>query len=341
MSATVTIADVAARASVSEATVSRVLNRPEIVSELTITRVRAAMEALKFRPNRYARALNGFRNKTVGLLFFDEMRELFRNPFWGEATSTVYEQLFQAGFECSLIALGEHATAGERFRSGDDFVEFLDSRSVDGFVLVGNVSAAHEELVLCSQTSSVMWGRPRNPSLGIASVDSDGVEGAALAVQYLSEIGRRSIATITATMETSAGRDRFDGYVRGLDSAGRSPRADLIAHGDFSAGSGRAAMAALLATGEPIDAVFVASDEMALGAIQLLQDRGLRVPEDIAVVGFDNSPHVGGGRVRLTTVAPPYAAIGAELVAALVRTMDGEAAGSRLLTPSLILRESA
>jgi DNA-binding LacI/PurR family transcriptional regulator len=341
MSATVTIADVATRANVSKATVSRVLNRPEIVSEETITRVQTAMETLRFRPNRHARALNGFRNKTVGLLFFDEMRALFQNSFWGEATSTVYEHLFQAGFECNLIALGERAATGERFRSGDEFVEFLDTRSVDGFVLVGNVSASHEELLARSETRSVMWGQPSNRSLGIPYVDSDSVEGAAAAVRYLADSGRTTIATITAPMSLSAGRDRYEGYRQGLAEVGRSPQDDLIAHGDFTETSGHAAMESLLTQNALIDAVFVANDEMALGAIQLIRDRGLRVPQDIAVVGYDNSPQAELAEVRLTTVAPPYNEIGAELVSALTRAMSGEAAVSRLFKPTLTLRDSA
>lgn len=336
-----TIADVALRANVSEATVSRVLNRPEIVADATVQRVRQAMQDLRFRPNRYARALNGFRSKTVGLLFFDEMRELFQNAFWGEATSTVYEHFVGAGFECSLIALGEQAATGDRFGSGDEFVEFLDTRSVDGFVLVGNVSPAYEALFALSETRSVMWGRPSDPTLEIPYVDSDSVAGAAAAVRYLAGKGRKAIATITAPMHLSTGRDRYRGYVEGLSSVDHPVRDSLVAHSEFRASGGSAAMASLLAAGVTIDAVFAASDEIAVGAIQAIRDRGLRVPGDIAVVGFDNSPHAAVGEVRLTTVAHPYEEIGAELVRALTRTMKGEPPSSRLFTPSLVVRESA
>lgn len=100
-------------------------------------------------------------------------------------------------------------------------------------------------------------------------------------------------------------------------------------------------MTSLLAAGEPIDAVFAAGDEMAVGAIQAIRDRGLRVPEDIAVVGFDNSPHAAVGEVPLTTVAHPCAEIGQELVRALSRAMKGEPPISQLITPSLVVRSSA
>jgi DNA-binding LacI/PurR family transcriptional regulator len=335
------IEDVARHAGVSKATVSRVLNRPELVSAATVKRVRRAMEQLEFTPNRHARALNGFRNPTVGLLFFEELRDLFVNPFWGAAAATVYESLAARGIDCSVIALGSAGYGAERFSSHSSFEQFLQTRNVDGFVLVGNVGADQEADLASMETPVAMWGRPSVPGSTLTYVDSDNLSGSTEAVRHLLGLGRRRVGLITGGPRLVASRDRRDGYLRALSDQGLPVVDTLVVDGDFTSASGRRAMAELLDADPGLDAVFASNDEMAIGALGLLRDRGMTVPDDIAIIGFDNTAAASAPDVNLTTMSHAYAEVGSALVEAVVRGMAGEKPSSRLIATSLVRRATA
>ncbi len=337
-----TISDVARVAQVSKATVSRVLNRPEIVAPDVNARIHKAMAELNYQPNRHARALSGVRTKTVGLLFFKDLWDLVLNPFWGMATSTVYEHLLRNDLDCNLIALGESITANERFSTPARYEQFLRSRNVDGFLVVGHMKPEMEEYLANSEVPAVIWGRPRIPDSGLSYTDSDHKRGAEIGVDHLVAIGRRDIGTITGDLDLEPARDRFDGYRASMQLHGRDPRPSLVAQGDFTRESGFSAMLRLLDRNEGLDAVFAANDEMALGALEALRERGLTAPDDVAVVGFDNVTLPQPGHIqRLTTVSHPYEEIGAELVAGLLARMRGEHHESRLIAPTLVLGQTA
>ncbi len=336
----VTISEVAARARVSKATVSRVLNRPQIVAVDAQERVHRAMAELSYQPNRHARALGGIHRKTVGLLFFKDLWDLVLNPFWGMATSTVYERLLDNDMDCNLIALGESITAKERFSTGERYAQFLGSRNVDGFLVIGHMSPEYEEYFASGEVPAVLWGRPAITGSKLLYADSNHEGGAVLGVTHLIERGRRNIATITGDMTTAPARDRYDGYVRALREHSLDLRWSWIAEGDFTRSSGAEAMRSLLDSGAEVDGLFAANDEMALGAMDVLAARGLSVPGDVSVVGFDNVTLPQRGGPRLTSVSHSYDDLGAELVDGLAARMRGEAYTSRLVATQLVVGDT-
>jgi len=336
----VTMSEVAERARVSKATVSRVLNRPQIVAEDVQERVHRAMTELSYQPNRHARALGGIHRKTVGLLFFKDLWDLVLNPFWGMATSTVYERLLDSDMDCNLIALGESITAKERFSSTDRYEQFLGSRNVDGFLVIGHMQPEYENYFASGEVPAVLWGRPAAPTSRLAYADSNHEDGAVSGVTHLIERGRRTIATITGDMSTAPARDRYEGYARALRENGIDLRWSLIANGDFTRASGAEAMRSLLDSGAEIDGLFAANDEMALGAMDVLSARGLSVPGDISVVGFDNVTLPQRTGLKLTSVSHSYDELGAALVEGLAARMHGEAHTSRLIPTRLVLGDT-
>lgn len=337
----VTISDVARRADVSKATVSRVLNRPEIVAPEVQARIREAMAELNYAPNRHARALSGVRTKTVGLLFFRDLWDLVLNPFWGMATSTVYDHLLAHELDCNLIALGENITSRERFTTADSYRRFLATRNVDGFLVVGHMREDQERYLTESELPAVVWGRPQLPDSPLTYVDSDHRAGAALAVAHLAATGRRSIATITGDLDLAPARDRLEGYTQGMTAAQLPLHQSLVARGDFSRRSGAEAMNWLLNRNDKLDAVFAANDEMAIGALEVLDQRGFSVPGQVAVIGFDNVALPQQRTQRLTTIGHDYDAIGSQLVDGLLDRMQGLLHQPAIVAPRLVPGDTA
>jgi len=340
MRSKVTISDVARVAQVSKATVSRTLNRPELVVPEVRDRIRKVMADLDYEPNRHARALSGIHSRTVGLLFFKDIWDLVINPFWGMAASTVYDNLLQRDLDCNLISIGHAMSFRERFRTREQYAQFFRTRNVDGFLLMGPVSADHEDYFASSDIPAVMWGRPELAESRLTHFDSDNVGGSALAVDYLVARGRRTIAMIDGDMTLASARDRHEGYTQALRRNGRESNPNLVAAGDFSRQSGAEAMRQLLDREPALDAVFAANDEMAVGAMEVLASRGIRVPVDVSIVGFDNATLPEWPGPRLTSVSPAYNEIGKELVSALSMLMDGETCASRLIAATLVLGET-
>lgn len=340
MERSITISDVARRADVSKATVSRVLNRPEIVAPDVQARVLRAMAELDYAPNRHARALSGVRTKTVGLLFFKDLWDLVLNPFWGMAMSTVYDHLFAHDLDCNLIALGSAITSRERFAEPERYKRFLKSRNVDGFLVIGHMTEDQERRLAETEIPAVVWGRPQTDT-SLTYTDSDHRHGAMLAVRHLASTGRRQIATITGDLDTPPARDRLSGYNAALSELGYERHQSLVARGDFTRRSGAEAMNWLLNRNERLDGVFAANDEMAIGALEVLDQRGHAVPGQIAVVGFDNVALPQQRTQRLTTVSHDYAHIGEQLVLGLLDRMRGEEHRSGLIEPTLVPGDTA
>lgn len=341
MEKNVTISDVARVAGVSKATVSRVLNRPEIVAPDVQARIRRAMADLDYAPNRHARALSGVRTQTVGLLFFKDLWDLALNPFWAMAMSTVYDHLLAHDLDCNLIALGTAITSRERFAAPDRYRRFLSTRNVDGFLVVGHMSQEQERYLAEGGLPAVVWGRPQLPDSTLTYADSDHRRGAELAVDHLASIGRRHIATITGDLDLAPARDRLAGYTAALTDLGLQQHQSLVARGDFTRRSGAEAMNWLLNRNQNLDAVFAANDEMAIGALDVLDQRGFSVPGQVAVIGFDNVALPQQRTQRLTTISHNYDRIGSHLVVGLIDRMSGEDHQSALIVPELVPGDTA
>jgi DNA-binding LacI/PurR family transcriptional regulator len=224
----------------------------------------------------------------------------------------------------------------------DRVERYLLGGDVDGALLVsmhGDDSLAHT--LVKARVPAVLSGRPMGPT-AIGYVGADNRGGAREAVAYLVGRGRRRIATIAGPREMCAGVDRLDGYHDALRAAGRTVDEALIEAGDFTDEGGERAMRRLLARGAAPDAVFAANDLMAVGALRALKAAGLRVPEDVALVGFDDSETARHCDPQLTTVHQPIEEQGRQMVQRLLAVIAGDTAGvGVILDTELVIRQSA
>ena len=189
----------------------------------------------------------------------------------------------------------------------------------------------------------MLQGRPlgtlRDAPAAVGYVDADNHGGARAATRLLAETGRTRIATITGPLDMAAADDRFDGYRCELATLGLAPAG--VAHADFSVVGGRHAMRTLLDAAPDLDAVVVANDLMALGALQALSERGRRVPDDVALIGFDDIPLAGAAAPPLTTVRQPMAEMGRAIATALLEMVDARSPRPPLVLPTEIVRRAS
>lgn len=335
-SGSLTIEHVARRAGVSRATASRVVNHSPKVSHEARAAVLAAIETLGYVPNRAARSLMTRRSDSVGVVILGQAAVLFSDPFFGHLLLGISGELTERDLQLVLLlaATGRDEARVERY---------LEAGHVDGAVIVGPHGDDPMPTGLTQHgVPIVLSGRPLTASR-LSYVDADNRDGARLAVRHLIAGGRHTIATIHGTLELSSASDRLEGYRDALREAGHEVDPSLEAPGDFNAAQAAEAMRSLLAARPDLDAVFVASDSMASAAIGVLRDEGRRIPEDVAVVGFDDSPVAVATRPRLTTVRQPIEAMGREMARLLARQIaDPDSAPSQVVFPTeLIVRDSS
>ncbi len=331
-----TLEEVAARAGVGRGTVSRVINGSSRVSERAKEAVERAVAELGYVPNRAARALAGSRTDAIALVVTETEARVFAEPYFLDIIRGVNAELASADKQLLLTLI---RTEQERQR----FEEYLAAQRVDGVLLV----SVHRDDPLPDQVRAlgvpaVLNGR-RSPQEPVAYVDSDNVGAGRSAVAHLAERGRQRIATITGSPDLDAGHGRLAGYREALVAAGLPVDERLIATGDFTEDGGRRAMRELLERCPDLDAVFAASDLMAVGALSVLRARGLDVPGDVALVGVDDSPVARHLDPPLTTVRQPIEEMGRRMAGLLLRQIAGEDRGpSRLVLPTeLVVRESS
>lgn len=337
---TPTIAQVAAKAGVSQATVSRVLNKPEIVKPELIAKVNQVIKDLDYRPNRHARALGGYSTSTVGLILFDELKIFFSNPFWGTAMNAIYDSLLKNNLECNLIAQSSKLPTLAHNAGVESYNQFLRTRNVDGFIVVGNPSIDNEESLEKCNIPVVMWGRPTSKKSQLTFIESDNYAGAVLAIEHLIKKKRKHIAIITGRRDAPATADRFHGYADTLKKYHLPFDDSLVVHGDFSRNSGREAMRTLLERNKTLDAVFASNDEMALGALEVLREKKIDVPGKISVIGNENVDADDDAHRFLSTVSMDFNQIGTCIVAALLKRMSGQTYKSHLVPCTLMPRKS-
>ena len=332
---TPTLDEVAVLAGVSRATVSRVINDSPRVSPAARKAVEAAVAELRYVPNRMARSLVTRRTDTIALVLSETDTQIFSDPFFARIVRGVSTALADTDLTVVLLAAPdgrEQEKAGRYVRRGHvDGVILMSMHAED--VLPGVLTDAHVPLVL--------FGRPLDGA-AVSYVDADNSGGAVLATRHLVDQGRRRIATVTGPRDMNAGIDRLAGFRAGLEEAGLPLPAPRCTEGDFTEAGGARAMARLLEQAPDLDAVFVASDPMAVGALRVLADSGRRVPDDVAVVGFDDAPVAAGCEPPLTTVAQPLAEMTRELTAVLLRQIDGSReVETRICDTHLVRRVSA
>jgi DNA-binding LacI/PurR family transcriptional regulator len=327
-----TIEDVAAEAGVSRGTVSRVLNGGHYVSPGTLDAVNRAIRKTGYVVNHHARSLVTQRSESVAFILSEPAERLFADPNFAVLLRGCSQALAEHDIGLFVCIA---ASRSERNR----VTRFLAAGHVDGALLV----SAHAgdpllDLLATAGVPYVACGAPLGHESPISYVAADERGGARAMTGYLQSIGRTRIATVTGPLDTSGGQGRLEGY---RDVLGGSFDPSLVEEGDYSQESGERAMSLLLERRPDLDAVFVASDVMALGALVALRRADRRVPEDVAVGGFDDSSAAVAARPALTTMRQPYMRISSEMVRLLLGAISGEPPAAVILPTELVRRESA
>ncbi|WP_028804646.1 LacI family DNA-binding transcriptional regulator [Streptomyces sp. 142MFCol3.1] len=328
-----TIKTVAARAGVGRTTVSRVVNGSELVSADARARVLAAIKELNYVPNTVARGLVTSRTDAVALVIPESASRLGSEPFFAALIRGVSEALADSRTQLQLMLVRDQA---ER----EQLTESVAARRVDGVLLVSvhaddPLPGMLEDLGL----PTVLAGR-RDVGERLSYVHADNAGGAAEAVRHLLSSGRTKIATIAGPLDMDVGRSRLEGWRTAHREAGAPASEVLVEIGDFSWESGRRAMYSLLERAPDLDAVFAASDLMALGALEELRRRQRQVPGDVAVVGFEDSL-ARYAHPPLTTVRQPVEELGRTMVRILTEITQHGAPRQQVRLPTeLVVRES-
>jgi len=298
----VTIKDVARHAKVSITTVSRVLNETEhAVSPDTKERVLKSIQELGFYPNAMARGLHLNKTKTIGLIIQD-----ISNPYYPSIVR---------GVEDSAQALGYTVILANAYRSRDRTTKYLNvlrEKRVDGIIFTGGgfvKDAVEDKFFDRTHISTVVIGKSCNAKL--PSVQVNNIQASREACEYLIEKGHRKIVTITGPEDSTTAIDRLEGYYQALRKYGIEPDQDWIIQGNFEFESGYKAVESFPEIGkDKITALFAHNDMMAIGAMKGLQEKGLKVPGDVAVMGFDNIPLTSFVTPGLSTVTVPVYELG-------------------------------
>ncbi|MCX4722609.1 LacI family transcriptional regulator [Streptomyces sp. NBC_00963] len=334
-----TLEAVAARAGVSRATASRVVNGGAGVRQPLVDRVQQAVEELGYVPNHAARTLVTRRNGAVAVIIAEPEIRIFSDPFFSQQLRGISRELTAHDSQLVLLLV-------EGRQDYDRIGRYLAGGHVDGALAF----SLHTEdplpaVIHRAGIPTVFGGRPvwAGPESGLALpyADCDNRGGARTAVQHLVSLGRRHIAHIAGPQDQTSGIDRLDGYRDVLLDVDPG----LTAHGAFTVESGAAAMSELLERRPEVDAVFAANDLMASGALQVLREHGRRVPHDVAVVGFDDMEKVAECTdPPLTTVRQDIEGMGRLMVRMLLRGLDGEGVtppDSVIMPTDLVRRVSA
>ncbi|MGH3647026.1 MAG: LacI family DNA-binding transcriptional regulator [Micromonosporaceae bacterium] len=328
-----TLEAVALRAGVSRATVSRVVNGNPNVSESVRDVVNRAVTELGYVPNPAARSLVTQRTDSVALIISEPPTRIFSDdPFFAGVIRGVSQELHAAGRQLVLMMTEANADHSQIER-------YVAGGHVDGAMLISLHGADPLPGTLARTGLPVVCGGRPLASTELPYTDTDNAGGAQVAVRHLLERGRRRIATIAGPQDMNAGIDRLAGYRAALAD---SDRRSLVAVGDFTRESGERTMRQLLEDDPQLDGVFVASDPMALGALRALHLAGRRVPEDVAVVGFDDIDSSRYADPPLTTIRQPVERLGREMVRLLLRSFTADPPTSPVILPTeLITRDSS
>jgi len=329
-----TIADIAQIAGVSKSTVSRALSGSSLISEETRERIQAIANQHQYQINLPASRLSKQRSNTLAFVVQCScakfsVEDLFSLEILGAITNAASD----LDYDLLMVNLPPHK---------QDWVpEYFSTGRVDGFILMTSVHKTHNIRSLIEhQAPFITWGNPL-PSETFNYVTSDNRRGGFLATSHLIERGHRTIAFLGGPQEELEVSERFRGYQHALGLAGIELKADLIGYADFSSEMAAEVMARLISARPDIDGVFVNSDIMAMSAMRVLHMRGYRIPEDIAVVGYDDVSLAQFATPALTTVRQNIAEVGKQLVYNLVNYLDNGITHHLTMPVELIVRSSS
>jgi DNA-binding LacI/PurR family transcriptional regulator len=329
--------DIAFLAGVSQPTVSRALRGSPRVSEETRQRILEIASQLNYKVDKNASNLRFQRSNTLALLFFEDPTsdDSAINPFFVAMLGSIMRACAKRGYDL-LISFQQQA--------GNWHEEYEDSHKADGLILLGYGDYLQHRVrlegLIERGTHFVSWGAVQPGQLGV-SIGSDNYQGGYEAARHLIALGRRKVAFLGgASSHYPEFFERYRGYVRALEETGASAPGALQVDAVSTEQSGHAAAAELLARGLDFDGIVAASDLIAIGAIRALQGRGVDVPRDVSVIGFDDLPVATFANPPLTTIAQDTRLAGELLVDCLLSQIHGEPAEPRMLPTRLVVRRS-
>ena len=326
-----TIYEVSKLAGVSLATVSRVINNSGKVTSATRSKVEAAMQELGYRPNAIAQSLASSRSNSVGIL----VPEL-HGPFFGIMMSSIEDELKAAGKHV-IISAGHSDEEKER-----ESIEFLASRQCDALILHCFAVPNDYLLDLARGTRAVLLIGRDIAELSDRCFYLDNEEGSYLATRALIELGHRDLAYLAGPLWKSDAKARFAGFRRALDEAGLTFREELLTEGNYQEVAGREGMRRLLQAGTPFTGLVCANDEMAVGVIDEARQRGMHIPDDLSVIGFDNVYFTRYMHPALSTINYPVDAMGRMAARCVLREVYGQKGleVQHRFQPRLVMRAS-
>jgi LacI family transcriptional regulator len=330
-----TLEDIAELAGVSRSTVSRVVNEQPNVRANVRKRVLEVIQDTGYHPNAAARTLASQRSWTIGLILPLSVSIFFTDPYYPHLTKGIAQACNQHDYTLALFLVGSKEDEEKMFPR-------VSRRGLLDGVIVQSGHHGDQDIIghmVDTNMPLVVVGRPFR-SDNVSYVDIDNVNSAKNAVTHLVRLGYQRVGTITGPGAGTVGIDRKEGYRRALVERGRTIDGSLIIEGDFTEAGGYYAMQKMLPA-RP-DAVFAASDIMAIGAMRAVRDAGLRIPEDIAFVGFDDLPIATLSDTKLTTIRQPVVSFGAKAVEILVDLIENGIHPPRhiIMDTELVIRES-
>jgi DNA-binding LacI/PurR family transcriptional regulator len=329
-----TIADIARLAGVSKSTVSRALNDSPLIGEETKARIRSLARQHNFQINAPARRLSMRQSRTIAFVTHAYHKDFSVADLFGlEIMGGISSGLASREYDLLVIHVDPNDTKWAQ--------QYFDTGRVDGFILMtATRKQSHVKALLELGAPFIVWGVPQ-PKQKYCSVTGDNVTGGRLATEHLITSGRQRIGFIGGPAFEVEVQHRLAGYESALLEAGRQPDPHLIEHGDFSNTSGAEAMHRLLQKNRDIDAVFINSDLMAIAAMDAIREEGLRVPEDISVVGYDDLSIAAHSNPPLTTIRQNIPLAGKLLAQNLIEYLQTGMVTNVSIPVELIVRKSA
>jgi DNA-binding LacI/PurR family transcriptional regulator len=330
-----TLEDIARLANVSRSTVSRALNDSPLLNRKTKERIQAIAREHNFRINVSARNLRLRNSRTVAFVAPAYYPTFFSTEdlFGLEMLGSIASGLHSLGYDCLIVDTDPHDTTWAH--------HYLDSGRVDGFILIAsNLKQSHIQTLIQMRAPFIVWGIPV-PPFNYCSVTGDNIVGGILATEHLIRIGRQQIAFLGGPEDNLTVQNRFKGYEQALRAARRNVNPTLVVYGDYSYASGTTAMQRLMDQAPDLDAVFVNSDLMTIGAINAIQSSGRSVPEDIAVVGYDDLSIAHYTILPLTTIRQNIPLAGKLLAQNLIQRIETGLVTNVTVPVELVIRKSA
>jgi DNA-binding LacI/PurR family transcriptional regulator len=328
-----TISDIAKLAGVSKSTVSRALNNSPLIGQETRERIQSIAKEYDFKINLPARRLSLKQSNTIAFVTHAYHKDFSVADLFGlEIMGGISQGLYAHGYDMLVVHVNPQETEWAH--------QYLDTGRVDGFILLtATRKQYHIHALLEMDAPFIVWGAPPSDAR-YCSVTGEDVNGGRIATEYLINLGRNRIAFIGGPQEEREVQHRFAGYQEALLTSNRTVEPALVAYGDYSNTSGADAMEELLKNSPDLDAVFVNSDLMAIAAMDVIREHGRRVPEDVAVIGYDDLSIAEHSNPPLTTVRQDVPGAGRMLAENLIKYLQTGTATNATIPVELVVRKS-